>query len=53
MYNGVIGLKKEPNILELKDGKYLYLICNKMKNLIRLCDSRDDGSYCRIPVITL
>lgn len=51
MYNGVIGLKKEPNILELKDGKYL--IYNKMKNLIRLCDSRDDGSYCRIPVITL
>lgn len=34
MYNGIIGLKKEPNILELKDGKYL--ICNRMKNLIRI-----------------
>lgn len=34
MYNGVIGLKKDSNSLELKDENYL--ICNRMKNLIRL-----------------
>lgn len=33
MYNGVIGLTKNPNKLELKDGNYL--ICDRMKNLIR------------------
>lgn len=34
MYNGVIGFSKNPNKLELKDGSYL--VCNRMKNLIRL-----------------
>ncbi|MEY8303735.1 hypothetical protein [Anaerosalibacter bizertensis] len=34
MYNGVIGFGKNPNKLELKDGNYL--ICNRMKNLIRI-----------------
>lgn len=34
MYNAVIGLKKESNIIDLRDGKYS--IDHKMKMLIRI-----------------